>query len=76
MRRRGPFAVRCEKDRTSHSSRGWYIVSLVSGVYYLHHDGKVRSGVGAFSDNPAFWPTEEAAQAFLDEWRENACQCP
>jgi len=50
-------------------SRGYYIVDPASGRWHLHHDGKVKEGVNADSDKPAFWDTEEEAALFLNEWK-------
>lgn len=49
-------------------SRGYYIVEP-GGRFYLHHDGKVKDGVHAGSDKPAFWDTEESADSFLNKWK-------
>lgn len=50
-------------------SRGYYIVIQSRVIWYLHHDGVVRKGVNGNSDNPAFWPTFDAAKDFFDIWR-------
>ena len=50
-------------------SRGYYTVIPGAGTWYLHHDGKVKNGVNADSDTPAFWPTEKEAQDFFDSWK-------
>lgn len=49
-------------------SRGFYIVDP-SGRWYLHHDGNVKDGVNSNSDKPAFWPTEEIATIFFEDWK-------
>lgn len=49
-------------------SRGFYITDH-SGQFYLHHDGKVKDGVHAMSEKPAFWPTQKEAQDFFDAWK-------
>lgn len=51
------------------SSRGYYIVIPGDGIYYLHHDGVVRSGVIPPSGRGAFWGTKAKAQAFLNNWK-------
>lgn len=53
----------------THPSRGYYITTPCNGVWYLHHDGKVKEGVRGDSEEPAFWPTEEEAQTFFDNWK-------
>lgn len=50
-------------------SRGYYIVLPGAGVWYLHHDGKVKNGTNADSGRSAFWPTEKEAKVFFSEWR-------
>jgi len=51
-------------------SRGYYITTPCRhGVWYLHHDGKVKKGVQADSEKPAFWPTEKEAREFFDGWK-------
>jgi hypothetical protein len=50
-------------------TRGWYIVTPISCVWYLHHDGLVKFGVNADSDKPAFWNSEEDANTFFDKWK-------
>ncbi len=54
--------------------RGYYIYEggINVGVNYLYQDGIIREGVGYDTtciNPPAFWPTEESANAFLTEWR-------
>jgi len=55
--------------------RGWYIVSggISGGVDYLYNDGIIREGVCASSARSScssgFWPTEEAAQSFFKNWK-------
>lgn len=51
-------------------SRGFYIVEP-SGRWHLHHDGLVKDGVNADSENPAFWPTEESAVNFFEDRKLN-----
>ncbi len=55
--------------------RGYYIVNgdgNCGGVYYLHNDGVIRSGVSSPSLD-AFWPTEAEAWKFYFKWAlENA----
>lgn len=55
----------------NYHSRGYYIVEPNSGRWYLHPDGKVKDGVNADSDKPAFWGTEDEAKEFFKEWRAN-----
>lgn len=50
-------------------SRGYYIVIPENGSLYLHHDGKVKFGVDAEGDKPAFWNTEADAEEFFNQWR-------
>lgn len=51
------------------SSRGYFICEPVNGIWYLHHDGKVKRGVIGDSAKPAFWETEEAANEFFNNWK-------
>ena len=60
----------CKFFGKKHPSRGYYIVIPNAGDWYLHHDGKVKNGVNADSDTPAFWPTEKEAQDFFDNWKD------
>lgn len=53
----------------TNSSRGYYIVTSDSGVWYLHHDGIIRCGVNAKAEKPAFWETKEEAEKFFSEWK-------
>ena len=57
------------------TSRGFYIVMPEEGVWYLHHDGLVKEGVNADSEEPAFWPTEDAAKRFFNAWRSKMLLC-
>jgi hypothetical protein len=51
-------------------SRGYYIVIPdEEGRWYLHHDGTVQEGVGAYTERPAFWETEADAIAFFESWK-------
>lgn len=63
----GMFEVKRDLEFGGEPSRGWYIVKKhTDGLLYLHHDGKVKKGVTAYGDKPAFWPTKEDADYFLN----------
>lgn len=43
---------------------GWYIVSLVNGVHYLHDDCRIHTGTqDSFSSSTGYFGTEEGAYA-------------
>lgn len=50
-------------------SRGYYIVLLPNGIFYLHHDGTIKDGVKSKSKNPAFWDSKEEAEEFFEHWK-------
>lgn len=51
-------------DIPKEALHGWYVVSLVNGVHYLHEDCRIHTGTqDSFSSSTGYFTTEGAAYA-------------
>ena len=50
-------------------NRGWYIVNTIGDDIFLFTDGSIGTWESSKDETHGFWPTEEAATAFLDHLR-------